>query len=110
MRKVTKILFLSVLSLFMVVSLASCGDSTEPTKPTNDVTEPEPTVEKTPTVEETPQVTKYTVTFDSNGGSTVSSVQVESGEKITKPADPVKEGHTFNGWYYIDDNNENQEC
>lgn len=42
---------------------------------------------------------KYTVTFDSNGGSNVESQIVEKGEKVTEPADPTKEGCVFLGWY-----------
>ena len=53
-------------------------------------------VEVTPA--ETPE-TKYTVTFDSNGGSEVSSASVASGSKVTKPADPTKAGYTFVNWY-----------
>ena len=40
----------------------------------------------------------YTVTFDSNGGSSVASQTVKEGEKATKPADPTKTGYTFGGW------------
>jgi len=41
-----------------------------------------------------------TVTFDSNGGSYVSpATGVNKGETISKPADPVKDGYTFSGWY-----------
>ena len=43
--------------------------------------------------------TKYTVTFDSQGGSAVSSQTVTSGSKVSKPADPTWSGHTFDGWY-----------
>ena len=41
----------------------------------------------------------YTVTFDSNGGSTVPSQIVDSGATVTKPNDPLKAGHTFAGWF-----------
>jgi len=41
----------------------------------------------------------YTVTFATNGGSTVSSQRVSSNGKVTKPADPTKDGFTFSGWY-----------
>jgi uncharacterized repeat protein (TIGR02543 family) len=41
----------------------------------------------------------YTVTFESNGGSAVDPVTVESGGKLTKPTDPTMEGKTFVGWY-----------
>ncbi len=43
--------------------------------------------------------TKYTVTFNTNGGSAIDNLIVESGKKATKPADPTKEGFTFDGWY-----------
>lgn len=33
---------------------------------------------------------KYTVTFDSDGGTEIASVQVEKGKKITKPEIPRK--------------------
>ena len=41
----------------------------------------------------------YTVTYESNGGSTVASQTVTHNEKATKPADPTKSGYTFAGWY-----------
>lgn len=41
----------------------------------------------------------YTVNFESNGGSSVSSQNVESGQKAEKPEDPTREGFTFEGWY-----------
>ncbi len=50
----------------------------------------------------TPVVTKYTVTFNSNGGSNVSNLIVTKGNKVTKPSDPTKNGYKFNGWYYND--------
>lgn len=44
----------------------------------------------------------YKVTFDSKGGSDVSSQVVLPGEKVTKPADPVKSGYDFQGWLESD--------
>lgn len=41
----------------------------------------------------------YTVTFKTNGGSTVNAATVKDGEKVAKPADPTKSGYTFVGWY-----------
>ena len=40
----------------------------------------------------------YTVTFDTDGGSTVASQSVANGGKATKPEDPTKEGFTFDKW------------
>lgn len=45
---------------------------------------------------------KYTVTFDSNGGSVVSSVQVKKGDKVSKPSEPTRDGYVFSGWYLND--------
>ena len=42
---------------------------------------------------------KYTVTFDTQGGSPVDPQQVAEGEKATQPADPTREHYTFAGWY-----------
>ena len=43
-------------------------------------------------------VTK-TVFFNSNGGSSVQTQQVNENEKAVRPADPTREGYTFSGWY-----------
>ena len=40
-----------------------------------------------------------TVTFDTDGGSAVESQTVASGRKAVRPADPVRTGYTFAGWY-----------
>ncbi len=52
----------------------------------------------------TTEKTKYTVTFNSNGGTAISSIEVEEGSKLDAPADPTKaetptEKYTFDGWY-----------
>jgi len=41
----------------------------------------------------------YTVTFNSQGGSSVSSQVVSYGGKVTQPSDPIRTGYTFGGWY-----------
>ena len=38
------------------------------------------------------------VSFDSDGGSKVSSQEVNDGEKATKPKDPTKDGYKFKEW------------
>ena len=40
----------------------------------------------------------YTVTFDSNGGSSVPSQTVVSGQTATEPTAPTKTDYTFAGW------------
>lgn len=54
------------------------------------------TTKKTTT--NTTEVKKYTVTFDSNGGSKVSSKEVTSGSKVSKPSNPTRTGYKFSGW------------
>ena len=41
----------------------------------------------------------YTVSFDTQGGSTVPAQTVSHGEMVNKPADPTKDGFTFTNWY-----------
>ena len=48
---------------------------------------------------EIPDSTNVTVTFDSDGGSAVEPQSVPQGQQVQRPADPVKEGYTFIGWY-----------
>ncbi|MBQ6654024.1 MAG: Ig-like domain-containing protein [Erysipelotrichaceae bacterium] len=45
---------------------------------------------------------KYTVTFDSAGGTPVEEQKVGKGKTVTRPQDPVMEGYDFNGWFYND--------
>ena len=47
--------------------------------------------------------TNVTVTFDSDGGSAVEPQSVPQGQLVQRPADPIKDGHTFIGWYNKDD-------
>lgn len=46
-----------------------------------------------------PPVKSYTVTFESNGGSTVASQTVAEGQTAAQPADPTRDGYRFLGWY-----------
>ena len=43
--------------------------------------------------------TSCSVRFETNGGSTIEDVTAIFGEKIARPADPVREGKVFAGWY-----------
>lgn len=40
----------------------------------------------------------FTITFDSNGGTEISNIEVKNGEVVKLPENPTKEGHTFVGW------------
>ena len=46
----------------------------------------------------TPDV-RHLVSFDTDGGSSISSVAVVDGQVVTRPADPTKGNATFAGWY-----------
>lgn len=40
----------------------------------------------------------YTVTFDTQGGSTVAAQKVAPGQKVSQPQDPTRAGYVFGGW------------
>jgi len=45
------------------------------------------------------EINSLTLSFNSNGGSTVSSIVKNAGVLITAPTNPTKTGYTFGGWY-----------
>ncbi|HRX44861.1 MAG TPA: InlB B-repeat-containing protein, partial [Acholeplasmataceae bacterium] len=44
-------------------------------------------------------VVQYTITFESNGGSSVSAITQGAGTTVTAPTNPTKSGFTFGGWF-----------
>lgn len=44
-------------------------------------------------------INSYTVSFDSNGGSSVATQSATYNTAASKPADPSKTGYTFAGWF-----------
>ena len=48
----------------------------------------------------TPNIKKYTISFDSNGGSEVVEQIVEEGNLAIEPKDPIKENYDFICWEY----------
>ena len=61
---------------------------------TDDETTPETQVSDEPAL-----VVKYTVRFDSLGGSAVAAVEANAGSTIAAPANPTRENYSFTGWY-----------
>lgn len=45
------------------------------------------------------EINQYTISFNSNGGSSVSNITKDYNATITKPTDPVKTGYTLKGWF-----------
>ncbi len=45
-----------------------------------------------------PKEAVYTVTFNSDGGSSVAKAEVKEGETVTKPSNPVKKNAVFEYW------------
>jgi len=43
-------------------------------------------------------INTYTITFDTDGGSSISAITQDYATAVTAPEDPEKEGYTFGGW------------
>lgn len=41
----------------------------------------------------------YTVSFNTNGGSSIKSIEVLAGKSVMIPIKPIKNGYRFDGWY-----------
>ena len=48
---------------------------------------------------EAPVVEKFTVTFDSAGGTEIDPVEVIKGELVEEPEEPIRAGKSFVGWF-----------
>ncbi|MBR4237523.1 leucine-rich repeat protein, partial [bacterium] len=46
---------------------------------------------------------KYTVSFNTNGGTNINSIDVIEGSTINEPDEPTKKGYIFNYWEYNDE-------
>ncbi len=44
-------------------------------------------------------VSRYTVKFDTDGGTKIANESVTRNSKVAEPTAPTKDGYTFNGWY-----------
>ena len=69
---------------------AGTDGTTQTTEPSGtEPTDPNPT---------DPQVKTFTVTFKDHDGTVLKTETVEEGKAATAPADPTREGYTFEGW------------
>lgn len=110
MKKILLSVFILILITASVFCFVACkNDEKTPDVPSCDDEKviPEPdTDDKTDTDDKDvtpPTPVEYAVRFDTVGGSEVVSVKVSGGEKIERPADPVKNGYIFDGWYLSSD-------
>jgi uncharacterized repeat protein (TIGR02543 family) len=51
------------------------------------------------TVTSANQNTTYTVSFQTNGGSTIASQNIANGGMVNCPSDPIRSSYVFTGWY-----------
>lgn len=51
---------------------------------------------------------RYTITFDSNGGSAVQSILLGERDEVIFPPNPTRDGYTFSGWFFDGDKFQNQ--
>lgn len=74
-----------ILLIAFFVLFAGCEQQTTP-----------PNHEMPPTIE----TSTYEVSFNSNGGTAISSQNIKQNSTAKKPKDPTKDGYTFLGWFY----------
>ena len=68
--------------------------------PTNDAgTKQNIKIEKNLTIDVKYDLDNHTLTFETNGGSTIAPVTVRHGNAVARPAAPTKDKYTFIGWY-----------
>lgn len=105
MKKRTKLLLALSAALclsFGMATFAACGDKNDPPADHTEHVDVDPQDGKCDVCGDdmpAPAEKTYTVTFNSNGGSTVNAVTVKEGEKATRPTDPTKQDKNFGGWY-----------
>ena len=44
-------------------------------------------------------INQYTMTFNTNGGSEISSITQDYNSAVVRPSDPTRDGYEFRGWY-----------
>jgi uncharacterized repeat protein (TIGR02543 family) len=44
-------------------------------------------------------INQYTITFDTNGGTSINSITQDFNTSLTAPVDPTRTGYTFAGWF-----------
>lgn len=95
MKRILLSIFIFIIISTAIFCLAACQGKVEtPNLPDTDENETPPTP------------VEYVVRFDTVGENEILSVKVSGGERIERPAAPVKEGFVFGGWYLSSDYSE----
>ncbi|MBO5731431.1 MAG: InlB B-repeat-containing protein [Treponema sp.] len=79
---------------------SSTGQSSDSQTTDTGTPKDEPSEDLEGEVEPTPEMpVTYTVTFDTNGGSSVAKQVIKEGELVQTPTSPSKQGYVFDYWY-----------
>ena len=99
MKNKKTLAFLCALSFAMALTVGACAKKSNKTDSAGDESNTSSEGGGTSSSQSGGEVKKWTVTFDSQGGSPVSPVQVENGKTVAKPANPTRSDYDFTGWY-----------
>ena len=89
-----------ILFLLGILTLTGCGknSSSEDAVSSSDVVSSSETSSEETSVSVS-EAERYTITFYSEGGTSVNPITAEAGAAITKPDNPVRQGYTFVDWF-----------
>ena len=99
MKKRNSLAILCSACFVMALTLTGCFLKKKSNETVEESESPEQGESTSTTSQSGGTVQKWTITFDSQGGSQVAPIQVENGKKATKPADPTRTDYTFDGWF-----------
>lgn len=94
--KISKFTLLSLLSVLIITSCNPFNSSSELSSETTILSEIPSSSEPPVSVSVTE---RYSITFYSEGGTSVNKITAEAGDTITKPSDPIRQGYRFIDWY-----------
>ncbi len=86
--KFSKILLLILAILFVLILIPGCTENGGESRTVPVLEDPDPDGEL-----------QFTVSFNSNGGSTVPSQKISASSLVIEPTEPTKENYVFLGWY-----------
>ena len=96
-----KIVFSIILCLALLVVpvafLSACSTTKEIEEQTSPIVPINPDEDDGGEIDNDPVY--YTISFNSNGGTQVESVEVLNGRSIQEPEAPTRAGYVFDGWY-----------